>query len=162
MTEEEKQQHKHFLQEAIRLAKENVSSGKGGPFGAIVVKDGQIIASATNHVLETNDPTMHAEINAIRQACKKLGHFELSDCIIYSSCEPCPMCLGAIYWTRPKAVFFGADHRMAGRHGFDDDFIYQEIFRPMDQRHIPTVCMQLDSAEEPFIEWDNKTDKIQY
>ena len=139
-----------------------MSSGKGGPFGALIVKDGKILVRACNQVLDTKDPTMHAEVNAIRQACKQLGHFELQDCIIYSSCEPCPMCLGAIYWVRPKALFFAADRKTAGAHGFDDDFIYKEIALPSDKRHIPTVCMQLDESEEPFICWDNKTDKVQY
>ena len=162
MTEQEKQQHKQFLQEAVRLARENVASGKGGPFGAVIVKDGQVIVRACNQVLESKDPTMHAEVNAIRQACQKLGHFELKDCIIYSSCEPCPMCLGAIYWARPKALFFAADRKTAGAHGFDDDFIYKELVLPTDQRHIPTVCMCLDEAEDPFVAWDKKTDKVQY
>ncbi len=162
MTETEKQEHKKFLQEAVRIARENVATGKGGPFGAVIVKDGKIIASGGNQVLGTNDPTMHAEVNVIRQACKKVNHFELQDCIIYSSCEPCPMCLGAIYWARPKALFFAADRKTAGAHGFDDDFIYKEIVLPTEQRHIPTVCMQLEEAEQPFVAWDQKTDKVQY
>lgn len=160
MTQE--QQHEYFLQEAIRIAKENVATGKGGPFGAVIVKNGQIIASGSNQVLDTQDPTMHAEVNVIRQACKKLGHFELTDCIIYSSCEPCPMCLGAIYWARPKALYFAADRECAARHGFDDNYIYKEISLPTNKRHIPTFCVQLKTAESPFVSWDEKADKVQY
>ena len=162
MTEEEFNIHKKFLQEAIHLAQENVSTGRGGPFGAIIVKEGQVLARACNEVLGTHDPTMHAEVNAIRQACQKLNHFELTDCVIYSSCEPCPMCLGAIYWARPKAVYFAANRATVGKHGFDDGFIYREIGLPLDQRHIPTVCITLDNAEEPFTFWDQKEDKIRY
>ena len=162
MTEREIQTHQKFLREAVRLAEENVATGRGGPFGAVIVKDGQIVASACNEVLGTQDPTMHAEVNAIRQACKKLNTFELKDCVIYSSCEPCPMCLGAIYWARPKALFFAADKKCAARYGFDDDFIYKEIALPLEQRHIPTVCMAIDASEEPFIRWDEKTDKTLY
>jgi len=162
MTEQEMQTHQKFLQEAINIAKENVHTGKGGPFGAVIVKDGKIIARAGNEVLGTKDPTMHAEVNAIRQACKQVGHFELQDCVIYSSCEPCPMCLGAIYWARPKALFFAADRKTAAQHGFDDDFIYKEMDIPYPQRHIPTVCMAVDSAESPFIAWDEKDDKVRY
>lgn len=162
MNEQEKQMHQRFLQEAIKLAKENVASGRGGPFGAVIVKDGEMVARAGNEVLATHDPTMHAEVNAIRQACAKLGHFELRDCIIYSSCEPCPMCLGAIYWARPKALFFAADRKTAAKHGFDDDFIYKEIDLPVEQRHIPTVCMKVPDNEEPFHAWTDKEDKVQY
>ena len=162
MTESELQMHKKFLQEAINLAKENVATGKGGPFGAVIVKDGQIIARACNEVLRTQDPTMHAEVNAIRQACKKLNHFELKDCIIYSSCEPCPMCLGAIYWARPKALFFAADRHCAARHGFDDRFIYEQITTTPSARKILTMCIAMPNDEEPFVHWDNKSDKTQY
>lgn len=162
MTEQELKLHKKFLQQAIELARANVRTGRGGPFGAVIVKDGQIIARGGNEVLYTKDPTMHAEVNAIRQACKQLGHFELQDCVIYSSCEPCPMCLGAIYWARPKALFFAADRKTAAKHGFDDDFIYKEIDLPCEKRHIPTVCMAIEDSEVPFVTWDQKEDKIQY
>jgi len=162
MNETDLQQHKKFLREAVELAKDNVATGKGGPFGAVIVKDGEVIARAGNEVLFTQDPTMHAEVNAIRQACRKLGKFELTDCIIYSSCEPCPMCLGAIYWARPKALYFAADKKCAARHSFDDDFIYKEIALPLEKRHIPTVCVSLEEAEAPFVAWDKKEDKIAY
>lgn len=158
----EEEQHKKFLQEAIKLARENVATGRGGPFGAVIVKDGQIIARGSNQVLGSHDPTLHAEVDAIRQACKQLGHFELQDCIIYSSCEPCPMCLGAIYWARPKALYFAADRYCAARHGFDDKFIYDELALPSKERKISTQHIALENAEEPFVHWDKKEDKIRY
>ena len=162
MQEQELQQHKKFLAEAVRLAQENVGTGRGGPFGAVIVKDGKIIARGVNQVLSTKDPTMHAEVSAIRAACEQLNSFELEDCIIYSSCEPCPMCLGAIYWARPKALFFAADQYTAAKHGFDDKFIYDEIAVPVGERKIKTVCLKLQEQEEPFKEWTAKEDKIQY
>ncbi len=162
MTATEQKIHEKFLQQAIRLAQENVNTGCGGPFGAVIVKNGEIIACGCNQVLSSKDPTLHAEIDAIRQACKKLGSFELTDCIIYSSCEPCPMCLGAIYWARPKALYFAADRDCAARHGFDDKFIYQELTLPLDQRKICMGCLKLKEAELPFEQWDKKPDKIQY
>lgn len=162
MDEKELQMHKQFLQEAVNLARENVATGRGGPFGAVIVKDGQIIARGCNQVLGSQDPTLHAEVDAIRNACKKLNSFDLKDCVIYSSCEPCPMCLGAIYWARPKALFFAADRYTAARHGFDDKFIYDEIALPAEKRHIPTVCIALEDNEEPFEKWDKKADKVQY
>ncbi len=162
MNEQELQTHKKFLQQAINLARENVATGRGGPFGAVIVKDGEIIARGSNQVLSGQDPTLHAEVDAIRNACKKLNNFDLKDCIIYSSCEPCPMCLGAIYWARPKALYFAADRHTAARHGFDDKFIYDEIMLPLHQRSIHTECIALDGNEEPFDRWDKKEDKIQY
>ena len=118
------EQDKMFMREAIRLADESVKNG-GGPFGAVIVRDGKIIAGRSNSVTLNNDPTAHAEVNTIREACRLLGTFDLSDCVIYTSCEPCPMCLGAIYWARPKALYFAADRHCAARHGFDDKFICQ-------------------------------------
>ncbi len=162
MNEQELQTHKKFLKEAVRLARENVATGRGGPFGAVIVKDGQILARGANQVLSSKDPTQHAEVNAIRQACQKLNHFELKDCIIYSSCEPCPMCLGAIYWARPKALFFAADRTTAARHGFDDKFIYDEITLPPQGRSVQTACIALEEQEIPFEKWDAKGDKVQY
>ena len=133
MDEKELQMHKQFLQEAVNLARENVATGRGGPFGAVIVRDGQIIARGCNQVLGSQDPTLHAEVDAIRTACKKLNSFDLKDCVIYSSCEPCPMCLGAIYWARPKALFFAADRYTAARHGFDDKFCCQiAVFKQHD------------------------------
>ncbi len=162
MDDKELQMHKNFLREAVKLARENMSTGRGGPFGAVIVKDGQIIARGSNQVLGSKDPTMHAEVDAIRTACKKLNHFELKDCVIYSSCEPCPMCLGAIYWARPKALYFAADRHTAARHGFDDKFIYDEIAKDPSGRSIKTVRLELEDAEEPFELWDKKEDKIAY
>ncbi len=162
MDEKELEMHKKFLREAVKLARENMSTGRGGPFGAVIVKDGEIIARGSNQVLGSKDPTMHAEVDAIRTACKKLNHFELKDCVIYSSCEPCPMCLGAIYWARPKELYFAADRHTAARHGFDDKFIYDEIAKDPSQRGIKTVRIELEDNEEPFVLWDQKTDKTQY
>src|SRR5580658_8553971 len=125
-----------FMARAIELSIENVRSGQGGPFGAVVVKDGKLIAEGSNCVTSTNDPTAHAEIVAIREACKKLGFFELAGCEIYTSCEPCPMCMGAIYWARPDRVYFGNTAADAANVGFDDSFIYDEMGLRLDQRRI--------------------------
>ncbi|HOC41232.1 MAG TPA: nucleoside deaminase, partial [Bacteroidales bacterium] len=138
----------YFLKLAIELAKENVKNG-GGPFGAVIVKDGQIIAKGTNRVTSHNDPTAHAEIVAIRQACEKLNDFQLTDCIIYSSCEPCPMCLGAIYWARPKKLVFAADKFDAANAGFDDSMIYDEIQLPYSDRHLETINLRIDESLQP-------------
>src|SRR5215813_15174684 len=129
-----------FLEQAIELAVENVRRD-GGPFAALVVKDGVVIATGVNQVTRTNDPTAHAEIVAIREACRVLGDFQLSGCDLYASCEPCPMCLGAIYWARPSRVFFAATHEQAAAAGFDDSFIYQQIAVPQGERDIPMVHM---------------------
>lgn len=162
MNEHELQEHQRFLKRAIELAAENMQTGKGGPFGAVIVKDGKILAEGFNQVTSANDPTRHAEVDAIRKACQKLNAFELKDCVIYSSCEPCPMCLGAIYWARPKALYFAADRFCAAKHGFDDKFIYDEITQPADKRSIPTIRIVLDGAEEPFEIWSSRADKIEY
>jgi guanine deaminase len=151
-----------FMARAIELSIENVRSGRGGPFAAVVVKDGRIIAEAANCVTSTNDPTAHAEIVAIRQACATLGNFELKDCIIYTSCEPCPMCLGAIYWARPARVYFGGAAADAARAGFDDSFIYEEIALPHASRKIPMIQMMRQEALAAFREWEEKSDKIGY
>ena len=150
MTEQELQEHKRFLTRAIELAAQNMQTGKGGPFGAVVVRNGEIVAEGFNQVTSANDPTCHAEVDAIK------------DCVIYSSCEPCPMCLGAIYWARPKALYFAADRYCAAKHGFDDKFIYDEIPLPAGKRTIPTVHIVLDGAETPFEVWSARTDKITY
>src|SRR5579863_8505927 len=126
-----------YMQEAIHRAVENVRSGRGGPFGAIVVKDGRVIANGANSVTSTNDPTAHAEVNAIREACRALGTFQLNGCEIYTSCEPCPMCLGAIYWARPDRVFYAATANDAAAAGFDDSFIYDEMKLEAAERKIP-------------------------
>jgi len=155
-------QQKKFMQEAINLAMENVLSGKGGPFGAVIVKDNKIIARGSNSVTSTNDPTAHAEVVAIRNACKQLKSFQLDDCEIYSSCEPCPMCLGAIYWARPKKIFFACTKKDAANVNFDDSFIYEEIPLPFEKRTIPTLQLMRDEAVKVFAAWKEKEDKIEY
>ncbi len=155
-------QDRIYLQKAIDLAVENVNRGKGGPFAAIIVKDNIIIAEGTNVVTSTNDPSAHAEISAIRAACEKLKNFQLEDCTIYSSCEPCPMCLGAIYWARIKRLVFAADKTQAAAAGFDDDFIYKELNLPYSKRKIPTLQCMPEESKEPFIAWRNNENKIKY
>jgi guanine deaminase len=150
-----------FIRQAIELAVANVRR-TGGPFGALVVKDGVVIAAGTNQVTHGNDPTAHAEIVAIREACRVLGDFQLSGCDIYSSCEPCPMCLGAIYWARPSRVFFAATHAEAAAAGFDDSFIYQQIAIPHEQRTIPMIHVADELGSQPFEEWAGKPDRLRY
>ena len=155
------EQDKEMMREAIRLADESVANG-GGPFGAVIVKDGEIIAATSNRVTLDNDPTAHAEVNCIRMACKRLGTFDLSGCTIYTSCEPCPMCLGAIYWARIDRIFYGNNRQDAADIGFDDDFIYQELARPMDNRSTPIIPILQDEALHSFRLWTEKTDKTEY
>lgn len=154
--------HVKFMGKAIRVSQQMMRAGKGGPFGAVVVRKGQIIATGHNQVTSTNDPTAHAEVVAIRAACKKLKSFQLDDCELYTSCEPCPMCLSAIYWARLKKVYFGNSRKDAAVIGFDDDFIYQEIPLPLKERKIPMKQLMRREAKEAFDEWQNKTDKILY
>jgi guanine deaminase len=151
-----------FMKKAIALATENVLSGAGGPFGAVVVRDGQIIATGVNLVTSSNDPTAHAEVVAIRAACKALDDFQLTGCVVYTSCEPCPMCLSALYWSRCDAIFFGNSAADAMAAGFDDSFLYEEVARPLDQRSIPTRRLLGNEAIESFNAWRAKTDKIEY
>ncbi len=151
-----------FMDLALQLAKENVSAGNGGPFGAVVVKNGQILATGVNIVTVSNDPTAHAEITAIRNACQQLGWFELKGCEIYSSCEPCPMCLGAIYWARPDVIYFAATREEAADAGFDDAFIYGEICTDHKQRKISSIRVDHDQAMLPFDEWNRSNLKIPY
>ncbi len=151
-----------FMERALALSLDNVRSGRGGPFAAVVVKDGKIIAEAVNCVTTTNDPTAHAEMMAIRQACQKLQSFELPDCEIYSSCEPCPMCLGAIYWARPARVYFANSAADAAQAGFDDAFIYEEIAVPHAGRKIPMIQLMHAEALAAFRAWREKSDKIRY
>jgi guanine deaminase len=151
-----------FMQEAIRQATENVRAGRGGPFAAVVVKDGRIVAGGANSVTSTNDPTAHAEINAIREACRLLGTFQLTGCEIYTTCEPCPMCLGAIYWARPDRVFYAATAGDATAAGFDDSFIYEELKLMPGERRIPVEPMMREAGLEPFREWNQKHDRIHY
>lgn len=150
------------MQRAISLAIESVREGKGGPFAALVVKDGEILAEGTNQVTSTNDPTAHAEMLAIREACRKLGHFELKGCEIYTTCEPCPMCLGAIYWARPERVYFGGTAADAAKIGFDDSLIYRQIRAPVSRRRIPMIRLMREQALEAFRVWENQKDKIPY
>ena len=152
----------YFLNLAIDLAVENVKNGHGGPFAAVVVKNGEIIATGVNSVTEENDPTAHAEVKAIRNACQKLDDFQLSDCTIYSSCEPCPMCLGAVYWSRPARLVFAASKEDAARAGFDDDFIYREIEKPLNMRELETKNLKLDNKNLPFKIWQSSQQKIDY
>ncbi len=151
-----------FMLEAIKLANDGMNSGKGGPFGAIVVQDGKIIGRGNNRVTTSNDPTAHAEVVAIRDACKNINSFQLENCEIYTSCEPCPMCLGAIYWARPKAVYYAADKIDAANAGFDDAFIYQEIATPINNRKIPMNQLLQKNAQIVFKKWTKKVDKIEY
>jgi len=151
-----------FMLRAIELAIENVRSGRGGPFGAVVVKNGNIVADGTNQVTLMADPTAHAEIVAIRAACKALGHFQLTDCEIYTTCEPCPMCLGAIYWVRPACVYFANTTHDAARIGFDDSLIYREMQLPYAQRRIPMTQLMREEALAAFRIWEEKTDKTPY
>jgi tRNA(Arg) A34 adenosine deaminase TadA len=154
--------HNPFMARAIQLSIDNVLSGRGGPFGAVVVKDGAIIAEGANQVTLINDPTAHAEVFAIREACKKLGAFELQGCEIYTSCEPCPMCLGAIYWARLSRVYFANGGADASKIGFDDSLIYRELARPHSQRTIPMIQIMREEALAAFRAWENKSDKIEY
>jgi guanine deaminase len=151
-----------YMAEAIQLALDNVSTNKGGPFGAVVVKNGKIIARGRNQVTANNDPTAHAEVMAIREACTVLQSFQLDDCEIYTSCEPCPMCLGAIYWARPKSVYFACTKKDAAAIGFDDDFIYSEIAKPLDQRSLKFIPLQRQEGLEAFKAWTDKEGKIEY
>lgn len=150
------------MQQAIVLAIENVRSGRGGPFAAMVVKDGRVLASGTNQVISTNDPTAHAEIIAIRGACSAAGSFQLDGCDLYTTCEPCPMCLGAIYWARLARVFFAATAADAAEAGFNDAFIYQQISVPFPERSIPFFAMMREASLACFRAWQEKPDRIPY
>jgi tRNA(Arg) A34 adenosine deaminase TadA len=151
-----------FMKEAIKVALNGMDQNEGGPFGCVIVKDGKIIGRGNNKVTSTNDPTAHAEVIAIREACKNLNSFQLEGCELYTTCEPCPMCLGAIYWARPQKVYFGSNHVDAANIGFDDEFIYKEIPLPYDKRSIPFVQLGRDIALEPFQKWMEKLDKTEY
>lgn len=151
-----------LMQRAIDLAAENALSGLGGPFAALIVQSGEIVAEGTNIVTSTNDPTAHAEVVAIRRACQKLGTFQLTGCDLYTSCEPCPMCLGAIYWARPAAIYYAGTHKDAAAAGFDDSFIYQQTRLPSEERAIPMHRMLADEGFRPFQEWLNNHRRIPY
>jgi len=151
-----------FMQETIKRAVENVRSGRGGPFAAVVVKAGRIIATGANCVTSTNDPTAHAEVVAISEACRVLDTFQLTGCEIYTSCEPCPMCLGAIYWARPERVYFGATAGDAAAAGFDDSFIYDELKRAYEQRRIPFEPLMREEALDALRAWEENGDRVGY
>ena len=151
-----------FMKRAIELSKMALQTGKGGPFGCVIVKDGKIVGEGHNQVTSTNDPTAHAEVVAIRNACKNLNSFQLEGCEVYTSCEPCPMCLGAIYWSRPSKVYFANTREDAKQIGFDDSFIYDEIPLSISQRKIPMLSMNRNQALLVFEEWKNKSDKTEY
>lgn len=162
MTENEPSLQEQFMTEAIKLGHSNIQSANGGPFGAVIVKNGKIIGRGSNKVTSSNDPTAHAEIVAIREACKELGSFQLDGCDIYSSCEPCPMCLGAIYWARPARLFFAATREDAAVAGFDDSYVYNQIPLPVSERDIVTVQLMRKAAVEVFADWVKSEKKIPY
>ncbi|WP_257347326.1 nucleoside deaminase [Pseudalkalibacillus decolorationis] len=151
-----------FMEKAIEVALENVMSNHGGPFGAVVVKDGKIIGTGRNGVTASNDPTAHAEVQAIRAACQYLNDYQLIDCEIYTSCEPCPMCIGAIYWARPKAVYYACTKEDAAKIGFDDQFIYEQLSLPIDQRNITMKQISPNQFDLPFKTWEKSKDKKHY
>lgn len=150
------------MQRAIDLARSGMNEQEGGPFGCVIVKEGKIIGEGNNRVTSTNDPTAHAEIVAIRDACKNIQSFQLDKCEIYTSCEPCPMCLGAIYWARPSKIYYACTREDAAEIGFDDALIYRELELPAEQRIIPLIPLAHTKGIELFEEWKNKSDKIQY
>jgi guanine deaminase len=151
-----------FMQAAIDLARKGMMAGVGGPFGCVIVKDGEILAGGNNSVTSTNDPTAHAEVVAIREACKLLGSYQLDGCDLYTSCEPCPMCLGAIYWARPDQVFYACSREDAAAAGFDDKFIYDELQCGVGERTIPMFSMDRATAVKLFEEWNQKNDNLRY
>ncbi len=153
--------NENLMREAIRLSEENVKNG-GGPFGAVIAKDGKIVATGANRVTADNDPTAHAEVNAIRAAAKALGTFDLSGCIIFSSCEPCPMCLGAIYWAKMDKLYYGNNKDDAANIGFSDAFIYDELSLPVAERELKSGTLLPDEAKKAFRMWTDKTDKTPY
>lgn len=155
-------EHIFFMKRAIRLAEQGMNANDGGPFGCVIVRDGKIIAEGHNMVTSKNDPTAHAEIMAIRQACEKLGSFQLDDCVIYASCEPCPMCLGAIYWARPRSLYYACAKTDAAAIAFDDAFIYNEIAKPHVEKSIPFTQLLREEGLKVFEAWEEKPDKLRY
>ena len=154
--------HLAFLDLALDLAAENVASGAGGPFGAVVARDGAVVATGANRVTATNDPTAHAEVTAIRNACAALGAFQLDGCTVYSSCEPCPMCLGALYWARPEAVYYASTAADAAAAGFDDRFIYEELAAPPSERSLRMVRLDHARSGEAFARWTESLERVDY
>jgi tRNA(Arg) A34 adenosine deaminase TadA len=151
-----------FMQHAIQLGREGVAKNEGGPFGCVIVKNDTIIGKGWNKVISSNDPTAHAEVTAIRDACRNLGSFQLTDCEIYTSCEPCPMCMGAIYWARPSKVYFANTREDAANIGFDDSLIYRELLLPLNERKISIECIGREDAIKLFEEWVRKENKNLY
>src|SRR5215211_3185080 len=151
-----------FLERAIELSREGMRTRKGGPFGCVIVKNGKIIGEGCNQVATTNDPTAHAEIVAIRNACRNLNSFQLTDCDVYASCEPCPMCLGAIYWSRPRRVIYANTKNDAAAIGFDDQFIYDKIEKLGEERKIPFIHFPLAAAKKIFDQWEKMEGKVEY
>ncbi len=154
--------HEDFMQMAIELAENNVVTGNGGPFGAVIVKDGMVVARSANKVVPNNDPTAHAEVSAIRLACQELGTYSLSGCEIYTSCEPCPMCLAAIYWARIDKIHYANTKADAATIGFDDAFIYEELGKPMNERKLPVIQLMRNEALNAFKLWSEAEDKTEY
>ncbi len=152
----------NFIMKAIQLALDNVKGNIGGPFGAIVIRKGEIVGVGQNHVTRLNDPTAHAEVQAIRDACQRLNTFQLDDCELYTSCEPCPMCLGAIYWARLKAVYYACTKEEAAIIGFDDKFIYEQLHIPHANRKIPMIKLSPSEARAPFQAWEMSVNKTNY
>ena len=157
-----KKGHNYFMSRAIELAAENAGSVTGGPFGAVIVKDGEIVAAQSNKVTVDIDPTAHAEVNAIREACKVLGTFDLSGCVLYSSCEPCPMCLSAAYWAHIDKIYYAADRYDAAKVGFDDEFIYKELSLPISARRLGLEQIMPEDGLVPFVKWSENNEKIHY
>lgn len=155
-------QDRTFMARAIELARLGVKSNDGGPFGCVVVKDGRIVGEGSNRVTSTNDPTAHAEVVAIREACRTLGSFQLEGCTIYTSCEPCPMCLGAIYWSRPAGIFFAGTREDAAAAGFDDELFYSEMEKPNEDRKLQMVNIMREEVQTAFQAWIDKPDKTEY
>ena len=154
--------HERFMRRAIELAQRGVDDGLGGPFGCVVVKDGEIIGEGCNQVTSTNDPTAHAEVVAVREACRTLGSFQLTGCEVYTSCEPCPMCLGAIYWARPSRIFVAGTREDAAAAGFDDEFFYSEIEKPNYDRQLKMESLLREESQKVFDSWVQKPDKVEY
>lgn len=152
----------NFMREAIAEGIKGMNANEGGPFGCVIVKNDVIIGRGHNNVISSNDPTAHAEVTAIRDACKNINSFQLDDCEVYTSCEPCPMCLGAIYWARPKKIYYANNRQDAANIGFDDSLIYNEINKPLEHRLIAIECIGRNEALKMFEQWSNKTDKTEY
>jgi tRNA(Arg) A34 adenosine deaminase TadA len=156
------EEHEKFMRRAIELARLGMDDNRGGPFGCVVVKDGEIIGEGCNQVTSTNDPTAHAEVVAVREACRNLSSYQLDGCSVYTSCEPCPMCLGAIYWARPAQIFVAATRDDAAAAGFDDEYFYSEIEKPNEERELRMETLLRDESQAVFRDWISKPDKVEY